>query len=146
MSKKEDLQFGLNNEQKVMPILENFLNTKLQKGTNEYSIYDWWNETKTIFVELKSRRITHNKFDTALIGYNKVQQCTNKNINYYFVWLYTDGLYYLKYNKELFDTFDIKEITSKYRYDVNRIEISKVLHIPTKLLQQIPNLSILPKS
>jgi len=145
MSKKEDLKFGLENEKKVLPVLEQFLETKLKKDTNPYSIYDWWNETKTVFVELKSRRIAHNQYETAMIGENKVKMCNNPSINYYFVWLYTDGLFYLKYDKKLFDSFDKKELKISFRYDVGRSEISNVIHIPYKLLTKLPNTLILQK-
>ena len=145
MSKKDDLKFGLENEIKVLPLIEQFLETKLKKDENPYSIYDWWNETKTIFVELKSRRITHNQYDTAIIGENKIKMCKNPDINYYFVWLYTDGLFYLKYDKKLFDSFDVKETQIKFRYDVGRPEINKVVHIPYKLLSKLPNTLILQK-
>ena len=144
MSKKEDINFGLTNEQKVIPSIESFLKTELKKDPNPYSIYDWWNETKTVFVELKSRRNTHNQYDTTIIGENKIKMCINPDVNYYFVFLFTDGLYYIKYDKEIFKNFTIeKDLRIKYRYDVGQVEFKKVVHIPYKLLNKLPNTIII---
>jgi hypothetical protein len=95
-------------------------------------------------VELKSRRISHNQFPTAIVGTNKIDYCTNPNIVYYFVWVYKDGIFYLKYDKKLFDTFEKDDMYKiNYRYDVGRTEMSKIVRIPYKHLTKIPNLSIL---
>jgi hypothetical protein len=143
-SKKEDIKLGELNETKAIPIISSFLNTTLTKDTNRYATFDFFNDPKTIYVELKSRRIKHDKYETALIGLNKVNWCKDPNINYYFVWLYNDGIYYLKYDKELFRTFRIeKDYLIKMRFDVGRFETSSVVHIPTNLLNKIPNIEFL---
>jgi hypothetical protein len=143
-SKTEDLKLGELNETKALPEIETFLNTKLTKDKNKYATFDFFNDPKTIYVELKSRRIKHDKYNTALIGENKVKWCKNPDINYYFVWLYNDGIYYLKYDKELFATFKVeKEYFVKMRFDVGSFETSSVVHIPTNKLNKIPNIQIL---
>ena len=143
-SKKQDIKFGLENETKVIPTLSSFFNTELIKDPNPYAVHDWYNETKTIHVELKSRRIKHNEYSTALIGLNKINSCKNPDVKYYFVWMYNDGLFYIKYDKEIFDKFVIeKDYTIKKRYDVGRIEKSDVMHIPYTSLLKLPNTIIL---
>jgi hypothetical protein len=137
MSKKVDLKLGEQNEKSLISIISNFIKTDLIKDDNIYSIFDFHNEKNDIFVELKSRRIEHNKYPTALIGLNKVKKCNNTN-DYYFIWNYNDGLFYLKYDKEIFDKFQIQDdYKIKYRFDVGRPEISKVVHIPYKYLTKI---------
>ena len=137
MSKKLDIQFGLDNETKVLPIISKFLNTNLNK-LHHFSPIDWVNETKTIYVELKSRRIRHNQYETALLGLNKIKNCNNKKIEYYFVWQYIDGLFYLKYDEELFKSFNIEEgFKIGFRQDVGHSELSTVVHIPYKLLKKV---------
>lgn len=144
MSKKEDKEFGSSNEQKALPTISSFLKTDLKKDPNPYSVFDFSNEAKTIMVELKSRRIFHDQYSTAILGANKIDSCIYPNVEYYFVWLYKDGIFYLKYDKKLFDTF-VKQDNYKinFRYDVGRSEISKVVHIPYKHLTKIPNLTII---
>jgi Txe/YoeB family toxin of Txe-Axe toxin-antitoxin module len=140
MSKKLDINLGLSNEDKAISQISEFLNIELIKDNNPYAIHDFYNKDKSIFVELKSRRINHNKFPTALIGENKIKKCNKPNVDYYFFWLYNDGLFYLKYNKELFDTMTIeKDYTIGLRKDVGRIEQSAVVHIPYKHLNKISN-------
>jgi hypothetical protein len=139
MSQKEDIKLGAINENKVFPTLSSFFNTDLKKTPNKFNLFDWTNTTNTIFVELKSRRISYNKYDTTIIGLNKIKTCTNPNVCYYFVFLFTDGLYYIKYDKDIFSKFKIEDMQISLRYDVDRIEINRNVKIPISLLEKIPN-------
>ena len=103
-SQKNDLAFGIKSETEIVPSLEKFFDTTLNHNGG-YAVMDWSNPTKTIFVELKTRRIPHNRYDTALIGKNKVDFCNDENKEYYFCFNYTDGVFYIKYDKQLFSTF-----------------------------------------
>lgn len=105
-TQKEDIRFGIDNEVNVLEVLQNYLQTTLQRSGG-YAVMDYTNPGKTIYVELKSRRIKHDTYKSALIGYNKVQFCKNSTADCYFVWLYTDGLYWCKYDPELFDSFNV---------------------------------------
>lgn len=108
MSQKDDLAFGLKNEVECVDMLEQYLETTLQKK-DEYSVLDFENPTKTVFVELKSRRINHDVYDTALLGLNKVQAMREiDDIEYHVAYKYLDGLFTIKYDKELFDTFEVR--------------------------------------
>jgi hypothetical protein len=139
MSKALDLKMGEENELKNVATLSGFFKTDLSKNNGKYATIDWSNQSNTVYVELKSRRIYHNLYPTALIGLNKVNFCNDPTKNYYFVYAYTDGLFYIKYDKELFKTFEIKQLKIGLRNDVNRIELSDVMHIPVKLLTKIEN-------
>lgn len=139
MSKALDLKMGEENELKNVATLSSFFKTDLSKNNGKFATIDWSNQSNTIYVELKSRRIYHNLYPTALIGLNKVNFCNDPTKNYYFVYAYTDGLFYIKYDKELFKTFEIKQLKIGLRNDVNRIELSDVMHIPTKHLIKIEN-------
>lgn len=89
----------------------------------------------TIYAELKSRRIKHDEYDTAIIGLNKIEACTNPDVDYYFVYSYLDGIYYIKYDKTLFSTFVVD--TSYQRSD--RVGCSNrpsaVVYVPIKNLK-----------
>ena len=87
---------------------------------------------------LKSRRINHDKFPTALIGLNKINSCNDPKKKYYIFYKYEDGLFYIEYEKELFKTFQIdNDFKIGFRKDVNKDEISKVVKIPYKYLKKI---------
>jgi hypothetical protein len=104
-----DYSFGTAKEIPTMPLLESFFNTSL-KCRGGYAVFDYDNEeTKSnnvLHIDLKSRRIRHDQYATAIIGANKVEFAEkNPNRTYWFVFKYLDGLYGIKYTKELFDTF-----------------------------------------
>lgn len=133
MSIREDRRFGLKNQQQVMPFIEKHLGISLTENHN-YHEMDFCNNEKTIYVELKSRRVTHNQYPTALIGKNKIDFC-NQDLQkeYYFFWKYEDGIYYLKYNKTIWDTFKVELYQRNKRIDVVD-NPSDTIHVPHKYL------------
>jgi hypothetical protein len=132
----DDLAFGTKNEENVWTTIENALGTKLTR-LGGYSPLDYTNEAKTIWAELKTRRIAHNQYPTALIGKNKVDFCDKENVAYYFVYSYNDGLWYIKYDKALFDTFRVEiEYERGWRPDASNAP-SAVVHIPVEHLQKL---------
>ena len=132
-SKKEDLIYGKNNERDVLPLLEKFFNEPLEKTENEMDTTDFVGHT--IDMELKSRRIPHNKYATALVGENKIL-ARDKSRYYYVVWKYTDGLFYLKYDEELWNTFKVEEFQRGQRTDCYD-RPSRVYHIPYRHLHKL---------
>jgi len=102
---KEDYSFGVDQEKKTLGLIEKHLSVKLF-ARGGYATMDF-DDGKNLYVELKSRKIRHDKFPTTLIGANKVQFAEQSpSRECWFCWNYTDGVYALKYNKELFDTFE----------------------------------------
>jgi hypothetical protein len=113
---KADLKYGSANEQTKLTKLEEFFKTKLVHRGG-YSTFDY-DDGATLFVELKSRRIPHNKYPTAIIGANKVETAEkNPTRRYWFCYAYEDGMYGIQYNKELFDTFEHTDYTRGDRPD-----------------------------
>lgn len=104
-SKSQDLAFGLKSEEKNKASLERFFGCGLRK-TGKYDAMDFIDETQTIYIELKTRRVEKDKYPTALIGKNKVDFCERSNATCYFVYVYLGGIYYIKYDKDLFATFE----------------------------------------
>lgn len=132
-SQKEDLIFGGNNERDVLPLLIKYFNQHLEKTKDTHDTKDFVGVT--IDMELKSRRIPHNKYPTALVGENKIL-ARDKSRDYYVVWKYTDGLFYLKYDKELWDTFTIEAFQRGQRIDCHD-RPSRVYHVPYRYLKKI---------
>ena len=117
----DDYQFGTTKEIPTKPILESFFNTPLTRRGG-CAIFDYDNEaTKSnnvLHIDLKSRRIPHNQYATAIIGANKVEIAeSNPSRTYWFVFKYIDGLYGIKYSKELFDTFEHTDFSRGDRTD-----------------------------
>jgi len=131
-----DLLFGRGNEWNNKTVLETYLSTDLY-ARGYYDTFDFSDKQQTIFVELKSRRVRHDDYPTAIIGANKVEACSDPNKTYWFAYAYTDGVYILKYDKELFDTFQrIDEYQRGARSDCSN-NPKKVVLIPYQYLTRI---------
>ena len=131
MSKKIlDLDFGKLKEIEIKQILEQYFNTTLQT-TSKYNLIDFYNDD--IYIELKSRRNTYNKFNTTIIGSNKIDYVKTLNKKCYFVFNYLDGLYFIEYSP-LFEFFDICE---EYILRDGKKELKTNYHIPIECLKRI---------
>lgn len=113
-SKTEDMTFGLKSEEKNKATLEHFFGCGLRK-TGTYDPMDYTDEAQTIFIEMKTRRIKHDQYPTALIGKNKVDFCKTSNATCYFVYVYVDGMFYVKYDEDLFNTFECADFERGWR-------------------------------
>jgi len=94
----------------------------MQKDTNHYSSFDFHNSDRTVFAELKTRRIRHNQYPTTIISADKIAHIEDGK-DYYFIWAYVDGLYYLKYDPNLWEKFECKMYRRFDRSD--RVEVPK---------------------
>jgi hypothetical protein len=115
MKQSDDLSYGDKNEQSVLPLLQTLPHPAaphLRKTAHKYSVLDFKDPEGRLFVELKSRRIAHDKHPTAIVGWNKVcdmEWRTQHGATGYFAFAYTDGVYAIKYEKAVFDTFEKDE-------------------------------------
>ena len=126
--RKEDLLMGELKEEYIKDIICSHFNVPNITKTPYSHPMDFYFDD--IYFEIKSRRNTHNKYDTTMIGYNKIQWIKDKNIkDVYFVFVFTDGDYYYKYNPD--DNF---ETTTGGRWDRGKIEKKLYYYIPTNKL------------
>ncbi|AIW01865.1 MAG: hypothetical protein YSLV5_ORF07 [Yellowstone Lake virophage 5] len=107
-----DLAMGDANEQECHRALENYSGCRLIKR-GKYDTMDFASDNEDVYMELKSRRIRHNQYPTAIIGGNKIDFCqTFHNVTApnppkcIFAFCYTDGLYAIEYKPELFAQFE----------------------------------------
>ena len=114
-----DYAFGTANEIPIKPKMEKFLGTPLiRRGGMCTFDYDNNDEEKMIFCEVKSRRIPHNAYPTAIIGANKVEVAQrNPKNTYWFFFDYVDGLYGIKYDEEKFSQYERSEYSRGDRRD-----------------------------
>jgi hypothetical protein len=131
---KEDLVFGTTSEEKNQTNLESIFNKKLiYRG--KFSAFDF-DDGATFFVELKTRRIRHDQYPTALIGANKVEIARNNPTRtYWFVFSYIDGMYGIQYSKE-FDSFEHTDYSRGNREDYHN-RPQHTYFIPYKLLNKL---------
>ena len=114
---KNDLKYGLDRELEVVDMLKlnwedevDIRNTKDIYG-DDYYIYDFEANSGTSW-ELKSRRCNKNTYPTTIVPVAKVRQTDKKQI---FVFNFQDATCSLDYDKELWDTFEIKDVMT-YRW------------------------------
>tara|TARA_R110002110_G_scaffold272098_2_gene487656 strand:- start:388 stop:807 length:420 start_codon:yes stop_codon:yes gene_type:complete len=137
MQKSSDLQYGMFSEDKVEPMInqffcENVLNTKLTRG--KYCPYDYESADMKTRYELKSRKINHNQFPTILISHRKIIKGSSNGCDLVLLFLFLDGLYFIRYEPMLFSNFDIGDFV---RYRDGQGEKDTVIHIPIKHLTKI---------
>jgi hypothetical protein len=101
MNKKiiEDIEFGLSKEKTYFEEIKDKLDRTLKQSDNRYSLFDFFGDNS--YVELKSRKVKHNQYPDTMVGYNKIEFAEKSPSNkVYFVFSFTDGLYYYQFNKE----------------------------------------------
>ena len=132
-SVKDNRAFGLPNEQPVIDILMKYFNEVITKTIERYCPYDAYSDTCKY--EIKTRRNKYSTYPDTIISLSKTKLLGKKR----FIFSFTDGLYYIEYDEELFNTFDKKEMN----YFKNNIQIRNVSHIliPIDMLIKIPTLA-----
>lgn len=122
-----DFNFGVKNEEKLLETLsKKYNNLKL---TDKYCPYDYENEGTLI--ELKSRRINHNQYETTMIQYKKIEYFLKSSKKCFCYFNFLDGLYYFEINK---GNVEKCSIGIGGRADRGRVESYKMLYIPIDLL------------
>lgn len=129
---KEEYEFGKQSELDNLTNLRK-LNPNLKEIKNKFAPFDFVDDTNTVYVELKTRRNKRNQYPTTMVPESKIKKIVVGN-TYYFAFKFTDGLYYIKYDKEIFDSFEIKQ---GGRYDRGRPEVENYCYIPVELLQPL---------
>jgi hypothetical protein len=106
--KRQDEIFGDKGEEDMYEILcdlfecEKLFNTKEKYG--KWCPFDFEDREKSIRIELKSRRIKHNKYDGgAMIPYSKIVKANEyekEGGEWFFVFNCVDGIFYCRFDKE----------------------------------------------
>jgi hypothetical protein len=134
MFSPQDYKFGSISENKNLPILAEFFKQSLIKDNYKFGTLDYYNEDKSLYIELKTRRISKTAYSTTVLSAKKIERMKtedNANRKCIFVFEYTDGLFYIEYSDELFSTFRVGEELLKRGYK------EKVYYIPIKELKEI---------
>jgi hypothetical protein len=127
---KKDYQDGKEDEIRVLPIITKYFNKDISLTTKKTDVYDFKDTEGTVY-ELKRRNNRHNSYPTTIIGINKIQ-----NNNCILLFDFSDGLYFIKYDKVLFDTFQRNLFVRNKRLDFHDVE-KEYLFIPINKLTYI---------
>lgn len=131
----KDYSFGMEQEQKVLEIIKTHYNDGSICKTCKRHPYDFYSKKSNTYYELKSRHNFHDAYPTTMIPYSKIEYIfRNIPAHYVFLFQFKDGLYYIEYDKELFDTFETKV---GGRYDRNKVELNHYVYIPIERIKPI---------
>ena len=101
-----DLAFGLPKEDPVIEKLRIHFEEEIAKSTYQYCPHDGF--SKTTEYEIKSRRNRYAQYPTTIIPCSKIRSMKRDRL--VFVFNFTDGLYYIEYNKDKFAKYEIKMV------------------------------------
>jgi hypothetical protein len=137
-TQQKDIAYGIASEMSNLDILQSYLDTTLERKGG-YAVFDFENPNKTIFVELKSRRIKHDAFDTAIIGFNKIAFANHfdDDAQFWFAFCYTDGVYVVKYNRAQFDNYEVRNDYVRGARSDTHNKPQKVVMIPIDALVKL---------
>lgn len=110
-----DLRIGEENETTNEAIFnrvfnDTFINTKI-KYKDPYCPFDYEGETTNTRIELKSRRNKYNQYPTTIMPISKV--LNSYKGRHIFCFSFTDGLYYIDYDKDKFSKYELRMITTQ---------------------------------
>jgi len=136
-SKKQlDLEFGDEGERLAVPIMDRFFGGSHRKSENDHDRWDYFTDDNGIRRELKSRRIRHDEYATALLNQSKINN-QDPNIKYTYVWHYTDGWFYLDYDPVLWTKENGFITTMMECWRDGRCERQPVINIPHRHLRRM---------
>lgn len=104
---KRDLSFGEQSEMEVLEVLNKAFDTNLVKNS-KYASIDF--SSDSVDIELKSRNVEFGKYDTTIVPKSKIDYIKKHRMmkKYIFAFRFTDGLYYIEFDDEVFDGLECK--------------------------------------
>jgi len=129
MSFFKDYQFGISKEFEILPMISKYFKSNIIRSKEKFNKYDYYDFTCKY--ELKSRNNKYDTYPTTLIAVDKVI-----NDDLIFLFNFIDGLYYIKYDETLFNTFEKKPFVRNKRDGYNDIE-KEYFFIPIEKLTKI---------
>ena len=128
---EKDVNYGLLKEEEIKETIKEFFNLDDLIKLSKFHTMDFKSNNK--YFEIKSRRFNHNKYDTTMIGKNKIDYALkNPDETFYFVFVFEDGIYYYKYNIK-----DKLEPNMGGRNDRGKNEYKLYYYIPVNFLIKI---------
>ena len=131
---EKDRRLGFTGEEKVKPFLDDYFDAQFIEDKTRWRSYDFIDTKKKIVLEMKTRRVSVDQYDTTCINIKKyytMLKFLERGYTCYFIFKFTDGVYYFPVVESLPDSIEIREIRDTRR---GCIELQKGLYIPTGLL------------
>ena len=127
-----DMDFGFGEEEVIKPLLEEHFGEL--KKLDKYNPFDFENDE--YIIEVKSRRIPHNKYNSLMFNYSKIEKLEGYEDRKpaIFVFNCEDGIYYWEYDSSQFT------IGRGGRCDRGCNEYSRMAYVPIEHLKCIEDM------
>lgn len=99
-------EFGLKSENNNIQTLSSYFNQEFKK-TSKFHPIDFISDTH--YLEIKSRTVSSSHYPTTLFPMKKIDYINKNPKPAILVFIFTDNIYYINYDEELFKTFEEKE-------------------------------------
>ena len=95
-----DMDFGFSEEDTIKPLLDEHFGEL--KKLDKYNPFDFENEE--YIIEVKSRRIPHNKYNSLMFNYSKIEKLDTYDTDKTAIFVFNceDGIYYWEYDSSQF--------------------------------------------
>jgi hypothetical protein len=121
---RQDLAKGMTSEEFCHPFLQRLTSAPLRR-LEPFARFDY--ESEDCLIELKTRlNVSSKSYSTTMINKHKVDAAKGKSKKVYYAFRFTDGIYYIQYSPELFDTFQSLPLTIQDRADYIEVEEDKM--------------------
>jgi len=131
MSFQSDYTYGIQQQANLLSLFQKYFDDNLVSTPKKFDKYDY--EGTNASYELKARKINYKTYPTTCIALDKVNPEHTKKQVYLFNFL--DGTYYIEYDKNLFETFEVKDFR-RWRQGFNDKE-KPYLYIPIEKLKPL---------
>ena len=137
----QDLKFGLSSEEAAHETLEGGFG-KLNKSKDNPNMGDFYEFDKyndNYFLEMKTRKINHNQYDTLFFGENKFIEGKrllkeNPNLRTFYLWKCYDGIYGWEHGSSEF------RVCKRGRWDRGKREIDDCIDVKLKYIKRVEEL------
>tara|TARA_R100001440_G_scaffold43809_1_gene63549 strand:+ start:6747 stop:7199 length:453 start_codon:yes stop_codon:yes gene_type:complete len=138
---QKDLSFGYKSENDIHSILEEHFGKLFKSSLNpemgKYYEFDKYNEE--YFIEIKSRRIRHNQYESLFFGKNKLDKGDDilkksPHLRIFYLWVCIDGIYGWEHRTTEYD------IEQRGRCDRGKNEYNDCVDIKQKNIKPLKNL------
>ena len=139
--KRNDLNFGFKSEEESHSILEGVFGKLLRSSKNPEmgNFYEFDKYNEDYFIEVKTRRINHNKYQSLFFGKNKFikgEELLKKSphLRIFYLWRCNDGIYGWEHKSTDYT------IEKRGRWDRGKQEIDDCVDIKQKNIKPLKNL------
>ena len=138
---RKDLSYGFKSENEIHNILEEEFGTLFKSSLNPEmgKFYEFDKYNQEYFIEIKSRRIPHDKYPTLFFGENKLikgDEILKKapHLRIFYLWRCMDGIYGWEHRSSEYD------ICKRGRCDRGKDEFDDCVDIKQKYIKPLKNL------